>query len=171
LQGKAYDQANKEGIPFANVVLELNGTQKGYAETDENGNYIIKPVVPGSYDLKVSYLGYRPKTVTGIIVNSDRITFQDIPMESSVETLPDIVVSTQKLVEPDKTTTGSTLTKDEIANIATRDTRNYASLTAGTFQRDDEDALNIGGTKGLFHKILCRRHPDAWQRGVACQFH
>ena len=147
LQGKVFDQVSKEGIPFANIVLEMNGSQKGFGETDDNGRYTIKPVNPGTYDIKISYLGYRPKVVTGVIVNSDRITFQDIPMESSVETLPDIVVSTQKLVEPDKTTTGSTITKDEIANIATRDTRNYASLTAGVFQRDDEDALNIGGAR------------------------
>ncbi|MGB3077099.1 MAG: TonB-dependent receptor [Chitinophagales bacterium] len=147
LQGKVFDQVTKEGIPFANIVLELNGSQKAFGETDDNGRYTIKPVNPGTYDIKVSYLGYRPKVFTGVIVNSDKITFQDIPMESSVETLPDIVVSTQKLVEPDKTTTGSTITKDEIANIATRDTRNYASLTAGVFQRDDEDALNIGGAR------------------------
>ncbi len=147
LQGKVFDQVSKEGIPFANIVLEMNGSQKGFGETDDNGRYTIKPVNPGTYDIKISYLGYRPKVITGVIVNSDRITFQDVPMESSVETLPDIVVSTQKLVEPDKTTTGSTITKDEIANIATRDTRNYASLTAGVFQRDDEDALNIGGAR------------------------
>jgi hypothetical protein len=147
LQGKVYDQVTKEGIPFANVVLELNGTQKGYGETDDNGSFSIKPIVPGTYDVKVSYLGYRPKTLTGLIINADKISFQDIPVESSINTLPDVVVSTQKLVEPDQTTTGSTLTKDEISNIATRDTRNYASLTAGVFQRDDGDALNIGGAR------------------------
>ncbi|MEO6168403.1 MAG: TonB-dependent receptor, partial [Chitinophagales bacterium] len=147
LQGKVFDQVTKEGIPFANVVLEMNGSQRAFGETDDNGRFTIKPVTPGTYDIKVSYLGYRPKTFTGVIVNSDKITFQDVPMESSVETLPDVVVSTQRLVDPDKTTTGSTITKDEIANIATRDTRNYASLTAGVFQRDDEDALNIGGAR------------------------
>lgn len=147
LQGKVIDQVTKEGIPFANVVLEMNGSQKAFGETDDNGRFTIKPVIPGTYDIKVSYLGYRPKVFTGVIVKSDQITFQDVPMESSFETLPDVVVSTQKLVEADKTTTGSTITKDEIANIATRDTRNYASLTAGVFQRDDEDALNIGGAR------------------------
>lgn len=147
LQGKVFDQVSKEGIPFANIVVELNGSQKAFGETDDNGRYTIKPISPGTYDLKMSYLGYRPKVITGVIVNSDKITFQDIPLEPSVETLPDVVVSTQKLVEPDKTTTGSTITKDEIANIATRDTRNYASLTSGVFQRDDEDALNIGGAR------------------------
>src|SRR4030095_7081591 len=117
LQGKIFDQATKEGIPFANVVLESGGAQKGYGETDDDGNFSIKPITPGTYDIKVSYLGYRPKVVTGIIVNTDKITFQDVPMEASVNTLPDVVVSTQKLVEPDKTTTGNTLTKDEIGHL------------------------------------------------------
>lgn len=29
LQGRVYDEKTNEGIPFASVVLELNGTQKG----------------------------------------------------------------------------------------------------------------------------------------------
>ena len=152
LQGRAYDQSSKEGIPFANVVLEQNGAQKGFGQTDDNGSFVIKPIVPGTYDVKVSYLGYRPKVFTGVIVNADKITFQDIPMEASVETLPDVVVTTQKLVEPDKTSTGTTLTKDEIGHLATRDTRTFASLTAGVFQRDDDDNLNIGGARDYANK-------------------
>src|SRR5215831_8678716 len=101
LQGKVYDESNKQGIPFANVVLEQNGTQQGYAETDDNGNYAIKPVIPGNYDVKVSYLGYQPKVYTNVLVTVDRITFQDIVMKASSTTLPDVVVSTQKLIEPD----------------------------------------------------------------------
>jgi hypothetical protein len=152
LQGRAYDQTTKEGIPFANVVLEQNGLQKGYGQTDDDGNYTIKPITPGTYDVKCSYLGYRPKTYTSVVITADRITFQDLPMEASVNQLPDVVVSTQKLIEPDKTTTGSTLTKDEIDHLATRDTRNYASLTAGVFQRDDGDNLNIGGARDYANK-------------------
>ncbi|MBA3648755.1 MAG: carboxypeptidase regulatory-like domain-containing protein [Chitinophagales bacterium] len=152
LQGKVYDESNKQGVPFANVVLEQNGAQKGYGETDDNGNYAIKPIVPGTYDVKVSYLGFQPKVYTGIIVTSDRISFQDVALKSSVSTLPDIVISTQKLVEPDKTTTGSTITKDEIKNISTRGVNNYAALSAGVFQKDNGAGFNINGSRDYSNK-------------------
>jgi hypothetical protein len=58
VQGKVFDQVTKEGIPFANIVLEMSGSQKAIGETDDNGRFTIKPVVPGTYDVKVSYLGY-----------------------------------------------------------------------------------------------------------------
>jgi outer membrane receptor protein involved in Fe transport len=147
LQGRVYDEKTNEGIPFASVVLELNGTQKGLGQTDDDGNYTIKPIVPGNYDVKVTYLGYQPVIVQQVQVVADRISFQNLPMKQSSTTLPEIIVSTEKLIEPDKTTTGSTLDRTEIEHIATRNTNNYASLTAGVFQRDDGDALNIAGAR------------------------
>src|SRR5215813_13377722 len=78
LQGRAYDQSTKEGIPFANVVLEQNGAQKGYGQTDDNGNYSIKPIVPGTYDVKVGYLGYQPVIIKAVQIVSDRISFQNL---------------------------------------------------------------------------------------------
>lgn len=147
LQGRVYDEKTNEGIPFASVVLELNGTQKGLGQTDDNGNFTIKPIVPGTYDVKVAYLGYQPVIIKGVQVVADRISFQNMPMKQSSTTLPEIIVSTEKLIEPDKTTTGSTLDKTEISHIATRNTNNYASLTAGVFQRDDGKALNIAGAR------------------------
>jgi len=122
LQGRVYDEKTNEGIPFASVVLELNGTQKGLGQTDDNGNFTIKPIVPGTYDVKVAYLGYQPVIINGVQVVADRISFQNMPMKQSSTTLPEIIVSTEKLIEPDKTTTGSTLDKTEISHIATRNT-------------------------------------------------
>jgi hypothetical protein len=120
LQGKVTDDKTNEGSPFAAVVLELNGTQKNVGETDDDGHYTIKPIVPGTYNIRIILTGYQPVIVTGITVVSDRISFQDAKMKLSVNELPEIFVSTEKLIEPDKTSTGSTLTKDEIEHIATR---------------------------------------------------
>src|SRR5665213_1327627 len=78
LQGRILDSATKEGIPFANVVVEIGGAQAGGAQTDMDGNFSIKPLSPGNYDLKVSYVGYQPKEITGIEVTLDRITSRDI---------------------------------------------------------------------------------------------
>ena len=47
-----FDQDTKEPIAFANVVLEVGGTMSGGATSDFDGNYVIKPVQPGTYDLR-----------------------------------------------------------------------------------------------------------------------
>src|SRR5215217_1932021 len=77
LQGRVFDAKTNEGIPFASVVLQLNGTQRGLGQTDDNGNYTIKPIVPGTYDIQVAYLGYQPVITKSIQVVADRISFQN----------------------------------------------------------------------------------------------
>jgi hypothetical protein len=66
LQGKVYEKDSREPIPFANIVLENGGTVVGGATSDFDGNYVINPIPPGKYDLKATFVGYNPVTVTGI---------------------------------------------------------------------------------------------------------
>ena len=55
VKGVLFDESNGESIPFANVVLD--GTTHGCA-TDINGFFLINKVQPGTYTLKVKYVGY-----------------------------------------------------------------------------------------------------------------
>jgi hypothetical protein len=50
------------------------GTAFGSA-ADENGKFEIPGVPVGSYTLRMTYLGYEPRTVTDVIVKSGRIAF------------------------------------------------------------------------------------------------
>ncbi|MCS6991312.1 MAG: carboxypeptidase regulatory-like domain-containing protein [Chitinophagales bacterium] len=147
LQGRVYDEATGEGIPFAAVVLEQQGLQRYVGQTDDDGRYTIKPIVPGTYDLRVQYLGYQPVILSGVKVIAEQIAFQDVPMKASATLLPEVKVVTDRLIDPGKTATGSTFDKTEIMHLATRNTNNTASLTAGVFQRDDNQGLNIAGAR------------------------
>ena len=55
VKGVLFDESNGESIPFANVGLD--GTTHGCA-TDLNGSFLINKVQPGTYTLKVKYVGY-----------------------------------------------------------------------------------------------------------------
>ncbi|HUI09682.1 MAG TPA: carboxypeptidase-like regulatory domain-containing protein, partial [Bacteroidota bacterium] len=59
IEGTVKDAQTGDPLPGANVVLA--GTSLG-ASADINGSYIIRNVPPGSYTIKVTYVGY--KTVT-----------------------------------------------------------------------------------------------------------
>lgn len=91
LQGRVFDASTNEGIPFAAVVLERDGAQKGIGQTDDNGNYTIKPIVPGNYELRVQCLGYVPARVQGIRITARMISFQNISLQQGGE-IPNVVM-------------------------------------------------------------------------------
>ncbi|RLD56057.1 MAG: hypothetical protein DRJ05_11925, partial [Bacteroidetes bacterium] len=87
MKGKIFDKSTKEPIPFANIVLEAGGKLAGGATSDFDGNYVIKPITPGTYDMKATFIGYKSVLVKGMVINADQIRFYDIEMEPTIETL------------------------------------------------------------------------------------
>lgn len=61
VKGKVLDKSNDEPIGFVNVVLNnaSSGKMAKGAITDENGNFTLSDLPYGSYELKVSYVGYK----------------------------------------------------------------------------------------------------------------
>lgn len=71
ISGRVLDAETKAGIPLANIVIP--GTLTG-TTTDFDGNFTLEGLPPGSYLLRVSYIGYQPKTLTDVIVRPGRNT-------------------------------------------------------------------------------------------------
>ncbi|MCX6273158.1 MAG: TonB-dependent receptor [Bacteroidetes bacterium] len=140
LKGKIRDKGTKEPIPFANIVIESGGTQIGGTTTDFDGNFTIKPITPGKYDLKATYVGYKPIMVKGVVINSDKITFEDVELESTTVALETFEVVDYKvpLLSKDKTSTGGTVTSEEIAKMPTRTADAVATTVGGVFSADGE---------------------------------
>ncbi len=59
LSGKVLDVDSKEPIPFATV--NVKNTEK-YAQTNENGDFLINGICPDNYTLVISCLGYSNST-------------------------------------------------------------------------------------------------------------
>jgi outer membrane receptor protein involved in Fe transport len=133
LKGKIIDKKTKEPMPFVNVVVEVGGVQVGGTTSDFDGNFQIKPVPPGKVDLKASSVGYRPFMTRGIIIISDKITFQDLELEASTTNLQEIEVVDYKvpLISKDQTTSGGTVTSEEIAKMANRSATAVATTVGG----------------------------------------
>lgn len=140
LRGKVVDKNTKEAIPFVNIVVELGGTQAGGTTSDFDGNYTIKPITPGKYDLKATFVGFKPVMIKGLQIKSDQITFSDIMMESTMEELPTFEVIDYKvpLIDKDKTSVGATVTSEEIAKMPNRSANAIATTVGGVFSSDGE---------------------------------
>jgi outer membrane receptor for ferrienterochelin and colicin len=150
LKGKLTDKATKEAIPFASVVIESGGKQYGGVNTDIDGNYTIKPIPPGKYDVKAVYVGYKPLQITDVIINNDKITFLDIEMDQSVQTLTTFEVKEYAvpLISKDQTQTGGTMTSEEMSKMPGRSATSVAVTVGGVYSADNgQDDLNIRGQR------------------------
>lgn len=84
IKGKVYNAINNDPIPFANVGITSISVA---TTTDLDGNYELKNLNPGLYNITVSYVGFRKKTVFEIQVKNYTPTVLNIPLEEQIDSL------------------------------------------------------------------------------------
>ncbi|PKP18643.1 MAG: hypothetical protein CVU05_13120 [Bacteroidetes bacterium HGW-Bacteroidetes-21] len=146
LKGKVLDGSTGEGIAFANVSIESNGQVITGGMTDFDGNYTIKPVPAGVYDVKASYVGYQSLQLKGLRVMAGKITFQDFKLGVSVQNLQEVEVREYKvpLISKDQTQTGGSVTSEEIAKMPGRSADAVAVTVGGVYSERGE----VGSIRG-----------------------
>lgn len=149
LQGKIKDKATGELLPFVNVVVELNGQQKGGGSSDFDGNYKISSIAPGSYTVRVSSIGYKQSQIDGVVINSNKITFLDMELESGDVVLDEVVVTSYAvpLIDKDGGASGGTVTRDDIAKMPGRSATSIAQTVGGVYSTEGSGALSIRGAR------------------------
>ncbi len=75
IRGRVYDEANNEGLPFVNLVIE--GTNIG-STTDFDGNFIFTGIEPGFVRLRVSAVGYETRLSPEVMITATRTANIDI---------------------------------------------------------------------------------------------
>lgn len=146
LKGKAIDETNGEGLSFANVQLEQGGNAVAKTVADIDGNFTIKPIPPGTYDVKVASVGYQTYFSKGVVIGGDKTTYIDAKVKSTAIEKDAVIIVEYKepIIDPDYKS-GGIVTRDEFQAMASKNINSVASTTAGVFQRDEGDGLNIRG--------------------------
>lgn len=146
IRGTVIDKDTKEPIPFANVVVQVDGIQKGGCATDFDGIFTIKPLEPGSYTLIAQFVGYKTQQINGVHVSADVITFQDVELSSGAVGLDEVEVIEYEvpLISKDRTQSGGTVTSEEIEKMPEKSIAAVASTVGGVFSRDGE----VGSIRG-----------------------
>ncbi len=150
IKGKVLDTDSGEPLPFVNVVVLRNGVQVTGASTDFDGNYFIKPLDPGTYSVSATFTGYKPVQINGVRVNANQLAFLDVKMASSVTELDIVEIVEYKvpLISKDKTTSGGTVTSEDLLRMPGRSASAIASTVGGVFSQDDGGSgLNIRGSR------------------------
>ncbi len=140
LQGKIIDKKTKEPIAFANIVVENKGSQVGGTSSDFDGKYVIKPLPPGKFDVKATFVGYKTKLIQGVTIPADKIRFLNIELEPTAETLETVEVVDYKipLIDKDNTASGASITAEQIEKMPQRNANAVATTVGGVFSQDGE---------------------------------
>ena len=112
----------------------------GGATSDFDGKYSIRPIEPGRYDVKATYVGYKPLLIQNVVVAANQIRFLDIKMEPTSIALDEFEVREYAipLIDKDQTSSGATVTAEEIAKMPNRSANAIAVSVGGVFSADGE---------------------------------
>ena len=147
IAGKVVDE-KKEPLINATVMVYSGGIQKGGVVTDYDGNFVVKPLDPGYYDVLVRYNGYDSFMVTKVIVSPGQRTTQNFSMTRHTNGLKEFVkIEYRKpLVDVDKPAS-HIMTGDEIAVIPTTQVTDLVSTNSSVYQSQRGGDLNIAGAR------------------------
>ncbi len=147
IKGTITENDTDETVPMANIVLELNGVVVAGAVADFDGDYTIKPINPGSYTVKISFIGFASKEISDVLVSANKITFINAKLKNSSSVIGEVelIEYVVPLIDPDKS--GTTKTKEEITALPTRNVASVAAQTAGIYQEDEGGDLNVRGSR------------------------
>lgn len=147
LNGEVKDGSNGEPVPFANVSIQHpDGTVVTGGTSDFDGRFSIRPIPAGTYTVVVSYMGYNTVQMTEVHIPAGRITVQNFELRPAAELLAEVeVISyTIPLIDPDQTSSGETVTNEDITRMPGRSAAAVATTMGGVYSENGE----IGSIRG-----------------------
>jgi len=128
LAGRIVDRGND---PVSAATVLLVGQRFG-AFADAEGEFSILNIPAGTYDVKVSRLGYESVIYQGVVISSDVVTRLDLSLaEATIEMGEVVVTAVRPPVELNVTSTQETLTSEEIDALPVQELQDVVNLQAG----------------------------------------
>jgi hypothetical protein len=140
-----FDKTTNQPLPFANVVVESGDKQVAGTPTDLDGYAELKPLDPGTYNVRAVYEGHRDYVLNGVKVNQDVLASIEIPMVSVADTsIKGITVIQYRtpLVSHD-TRTGGVADSEDIHHMASTNINSVVADIPGVY------AADVGGTPNM----------------------
>lgn len=146
LKTTVVDASTNEPIPFAVVSVESKGAVVSASPADIDGISQIKPIAPGTYNVKVTYTGYKAVLINNVTIFEGKTQYVNARLTPSVIDLGpiEVVAFKEPLIDPD-TKSGGNVTREEYQRMATKNVNSVAAQTAGVVQTDEGGDLNIRG--------------------------
>jgi len=119
------------GEPLIGANIFLTGTMLG-AASNENGNYVILNIPPGTYEVRYSFIGYETVVVEDVRIIVDQTTTIDLRMRIGSLLLDEVVVTAESpLIQRDLTSTISVIRREDIESLPVARFTDLLALQAG----------------------------------------
>ncbi len=138
LKGVITDSKTKEPVPFAAVVAKQDGKQVRGTQTDFDGNFTIKPLNVGKYDIEVSCVGYSKYQRTSVNVTASGFTVVNVELVPAATQLEEVVIEEEKVpvIEIGTPESGARISSDDIARMPGNSVDNIVAAVAGVGYSD-----------------------------------
>lgn len=148
IYGRVLDERNQP-LDFASVMVLEGGLTRGGCKTDINGRFRIKPLQPGRYKLRVTFVGYQTQEIQNIVLGVDKRILIEVSMVKKSVSQAGVTIRNYRVKLIDASNPASkTLTRETIRTLPTITTGDFASMQGGVYQRRVGDGhLNIGGDR------------------------
>jgi hypothetical protein len=151
IAGKVLDEVSGVPLPGANVMIV--GTSLG-AATDQNGDFYLLNLAPGSYSIKAQMMGYESVVVEDIRVSVNRTSTVEIHLKQTVLEGQTVVVEAEKVtIKKDQTSTIKNVSSDQMDILPVEDLQSVVAMQAGIVLghfrggRDTEVAYLVDGMR------------------------
>ncbi len=130
IAGRITDAQTGETLIGANVFI-LESAQG--ASTNLEGEFIILNVRPGTYTLRVTYIGYQTQIIQEVVVRTDLTTTVDVQLSPDGGLTGDevVVVAEQPLIRRDETATRQSVSGDQIKDLPVQNFADVVALQSG----------------------------------------
>ena len=147
IAGSVKDSQTGEALVGANV--EIEGLQAG-ASTDEDGDFFIINVHPGTYSITCSYIGYQTTTYKNIFVKAGRSTRLQIKLVSgTIEGETVTVTAERPIIEKDVTASEQVIGVELLERSWVRTVEEALETQAGIFSTTPDAAWERGRNQTL----------------------
>ena len=130
LSGRIRDAVSGRGV--ASAVVTLGDGRRG-AVTDTAGEYRVREVRSGVYDVRIRAIGYGPVTRTGMIIRGGETSTLSVSLQPRAEELSPVVteVVTDPVLDPLATRTEQTITAEDLHKLPVSSLDEALALSAG----------------------------------------
>ncbi len=95
IKGKVIDKETQVSLPGASIIILGTNPIVG-TTSDADGNYVIKKVVVGRYNIKVSFMGYEEMILNEILVGSGKEVVLNIELKEKIINVNEVVIRANK---------------------------------------------------------------------------
>jgi len=132
-----------DGKPAPYVTVQITGTTKG-AVTDENGEFSIRRLTPGTYTLHITLVGFEPveKQVTTEAGQTAHVTFE---LQLNDKQLQEVVISGQRRLTSSSSDYANKMTLKNLENAQTSVTISKELMKEQVVLSVDDAVRNVPG--------------------------